>query len=51
MEPSGDGRFITVTYDIILKEDMQSEEFSSQIAKTAGVAEVTLIASKSDVDF
>jgi len=51
VEPSGDGRFMTVTYDIILKEDMQSEEFSSQMAKTPGVAEVTLIASKSDVDF
>ncbi|MDP2688527.1 MAG: DUF4956 domain-containing protein [Deltaproteobacteria bacterium] len=51
VEPSGDGRFITVTYDIILKENVESEDFSSQIAKSGGVAEVTLIASKSDVDF
>lgn len=51
VEPSGDGRFITVTYDITLKPDVKSEAFSSEIAKVEGVSEVTLIASKSDVDF
>ncbi|MFQ5464396.1 MAG: DUF4956 domain-containing protein [Thermodesulfobacteriota bacterium] len=51
VEPSGDGRYITITYDIILKEDVTSETFSSDVAKTPGVSEVTLIASKSDVDF
>lgn len=51
VEPSGDGRFITITYDIILKEDVKSEDFSSAVAKSTGVSEVTLIASKSDVDF
>lgn len=51
VEPSGDGRFVTVTYDIILKPDVKTEAFSSEVAKVAGVSEVTLIASKSDVDF
>ncbi|MBI5642491.1 MAG: DUF4956 domain-containing protein [Deltaproteobacteria bacterium] len=51
VEPSGDGRFITITYDIILKPDAKTEAFSSEIAKVNGVSEVTLIASKSDVDF
>ena len=51
VEPSGDGRYITITYDIILKDDVTSEAFSSDVAKTPGVSEVTLIASKSDVDF
>lgn len=51
VEPSGDGRYITITYDIILKDDVTSETFSSDVAKETGVSEVTLIASKSDVDF
>lgn len=51
VEPSGDGRYVTITYDIILKEDASSEAFSSEIARLPGVSEVTLIASKSDVDF
>ncbi|HLC17412.1 MAG TPA: hypothetical protein VJM57_00160, partial [Thermodesulfobacteriota bacterium] len=51
VEPSGDGRFITITYDIILKDDITSENFSREIARIPGVSEVTLIASKSDVDF
>lgn len=51
VEPSGDGRYITITYDIILKEDLASEDFASTIDKTTGVSAVTLIASKSDVDF
>jgi hypothetical protein len=51
VEPSGDGRHITITYDIILKDDVSSEEFSSTVAKVTGVSEVTLIASKSDIDF
>jgi uncharacterized membrane protein YhiD involved in acid resistance len=51
VEPSGDGRYITITYDIILKEDLTSEAFSSEVARVPGVSEVTLIASKSDIDF
>ncbi len=51
VEPSGDGRYITVTYDIILKDDATSGSFSSEIDSLAGVSEVTLIASKSDIDF
>lgn len=51
VEPSGDGRYITVTYDIILKDKVTSETFSTDVAKVAGVSEVTLIASKSDIDF
>lgn len=51
VEPSGDGKYITITYDIILKDDISSEQFSSDVAKVPGVSEVTLIASKADVDF
>lgn len=51
VEPSGDGRYLTITYDIILREDVTSEAFSSDVAKVPGVSEVTLIASKNDVDY
>jgi uncharacterized membrane protein YhiD involved in acid resistance len=51
VEPSGDGRYITVTYDMVLRDDTASEKFAAEIAAIAGVSEVTLIASKSDVDF
>lgn len=51
VEPSGNGRYITVTYDIVLKPDIMSEDFSSEIDRLQGVSEVTLIASKSDIDF
>ncbi len=51
VEPSGDGRYITVTYDIVLRDDTTSEKFAAEIAALGGVSEVTLIASKSDVDF
>ena len=51
VEPSGDGRYVTVTYDIILKDDISSESFSSEVDRLAGVSEITLIASKSDIDF
>lgn len=51
VEPSGDGRYITVTYDIVLRDDTASEKFAADISALAGVSEVTLIASKSDIDF
>ncbi len=51
VEPSGAGRYITLTYDIILKDQDEVGSFVSEIEKLEGVSEVTLIASKSDVDF
>lgn len=51
VEPSGDGRYLAVTYDIILKDETASGAFSAEVAKAPGVSEVTLIASKNDVDY
>jgi hypothetical protein len=51
IEPSGDGRYLTLTYDIVLKADVESGEFSAAMEGMPGVSAVTLIASKSDVDF
>ncbi|MFC1769962.1 DUF4956 domain-containing protein [Nitrospirota bacterium] len=51
VESSGDGRYITITYDIVLKDDGASDDFAAVIDTVAGVSAVTLIASKNDVDF
>lgn len=51
IEPSGDGRFLRLTYDITLKEGVSAEQLSSAIGQVEGASEVILIASKSDVDY
>ena len=51
MEPSGDGRFLKLTYDIFLREDSSSEQFASAFGRLDGVSEVTLIASGRDIDY
>ena len=51
MEPSGDGRFLKLTYDINLREDQTAEDFSGVLGRLSGVSEVTLIAAKHDIDY
>lgn len=51
VEPSGDGATAKVTFDIVMRKDMDPKEFSSRIAAIDGVTEVVLVASKHDVDY
>lgn len=51
VEPSADGATLSLTYDVILKEDADANAFSTAVATASGVSEVTLIASKNDVDY
>lgn len=51
IEPSADDTHLNVTYDIILKADKTAEEFSIELGKLKGTSEITLIASKSDIDY
>jgi uncharacterized membrane protein YhiD involved in acid resistance len=51
IEPLGDGNILSLTYDIILKEEAEASQFASHIGRVEGVSEVTLIASKNDVDY
>lgn len=51
IEPSADDTHLNLTYDIILKEDKSADEFSLALGKEKSTSEVTLIASKSDVDY
>jgi len=51
IEPSGDGQFLKLTYDITLKEDATAEQLTQGFDAVEGTSEVVLIASKSDVDY
>ncbi len=51
MEPSGDGRFLKLTYDMNLRDSESAEEFTAALGRLKGVSEVTLIAAKHDIDY
>ncbi|MCA8981096.1 MAG: DUF4956 domain-containing protein [Planctomycetes bacterium] len=51
IEPSGDGKSMQLTYDIVLKEDYTAENLTAQLTELKGLSEVILIASKNDVDY
>ncbi|MDG1490836.1 MAG: DUF4956 domain-containing protein [Planctomycetota bacterium] len=51
IEPSGDGDTIQLTYDVVLKEGRTAQELARTMGDMAGVSEVVIIASKSDVDY
>lgn len=51
LEPSGDGRYLNLTFDINLKPNVDTGIFATAISNAAGVSDVTLIAAKQDVDY
>jgi len=51
MEPSGDGKTTLLTFDIVLKKDIDPTIFSSEISAVENVSEVALVASKHDADY
>lgn len=51
IEPSSDGNYLNLTYDIVLKGGVTADQLSTAIAKVEGTSEITLIVSKSDVDY
>lgn len=51
IEPSGDGKFLSLTYDVNLREGVTADVFAREMATVGGTSQVTLIASKNDVDF
>ena len=50
-EPSGDAKTIKLTFDILMKEDKDLNEFINEISKLKNISEVSLTASKNDIDF
>ncbi len=51
LEPSGDGRYLSLTFDISLKRNVDTGQFVTAVSGADGVSDVTLIASKQDVDY
>ena len=51
VEPSGDAKTVKLTFDVMMRKDMDPKELSQRIAQTEDVSEVVLVASKHDVDY
>lgn len=51
LEPSGDGAFVRLTYDVQLQRDTPPAAFTRDLSQVPGVSEVVLIVSKNDVDY
>jgi len=51
VEPSGDAKTVKMTFDILMRKNMDPSEFSRSITEVEGVTEVVLVASKHDVDY
>lgn len=51
IEPSGDGRSLRLTYDIMLEKDATAEKLTAALSRVEGVSDVVLIVSKNDVDY
>lgn len=51
IEPSGDGSTTKLTFDILMRKDLDPKTFSQRLAEIEGVEEVLLVASKTDVDY
>ena len=50
-EPSSDKKSIKLTYDIVLKEDMNSNKFVLEISNCSGVNEASIVAAQNDIDY
>jgi uncharacterized membrane protein YhiD involved in acid resistance len=51
LEPSGDQQTNKLTFDILMKRDADPGALSNAVAGVAGISEVRLIASKTDIDY
>lgn len=51
MEPSGDNRTLSLTYDVNLRDEVSAKLLTQKINGLEGVSEVVLIASKNDIDY
>tara|TARA_B100001057_G_scaffold405159_1_gene418003 strand:- start:68 stop:742 length:675 start_codon:yes stop_codon:yes gene_type:complete len=52
IEPSSDKKSTNViTFDLVLKKNIDLENMSSELSKIKGLSEIKLIASKTDVDY
>ena len=50
-EPSSDNKSLKLTYDIVLKEEKDVNNFILEVSKCAGVNEASIVAAQNDVDY
>ncbi len=50
-EPSGDKDSLKLTFDVLLIEEKNIDEFINELSELSGVSEVSLTASKNDIDY
>ena len=50
-EPTGDNEKLKLTFDIILKEEKQINEFILEISKLNEISEASVVATKNDIDY
>ena len=50
-EPSDDGASSKLTFDLVLRDEGNADNLSRELATIDGISEVTLVASKTDVDY
>ena len=51
IEQSGDGQLIKLNFDIVLKKDANPEELIRELSKNIFLSNISLVASKHDVDY
>ena len=50
-EPSGDNKSLKLTYDIVLKEEMDVNNFIMDISNIPNITEPSIVAARNDVDY
>jgi hypothetical protein len=50
-EPSGDKNSLKLTFDVVLKEDKNIDNFIFEISKSNNVSEASIAATKNDIDY
>jgi uncharacterized membrane protein YhiD involved in acid resistance len=51
IEPSEEGRFLTLTYDIMLKPGLGSQDVVTGLSRIHGIDKVHLVAASNDIDY
>jgi uncharacterized membrane protein YhiD involved in acid resistance len=51
LEPSGDGKTLRLTFDVVLHKENTAQQLTAALGKVVGVSDVVLIVSKNDVDY
>ena len=51
IEPTGDRDQIRISVDLVLKDDTSAENLVSELKNIDSISDITLIASKSDIDY